>query len=95
MNPIERHPDINVRFEALCRTRRDVILSHMAETDSEYNNLCRARADISMTLKSLLDGINEGELFEAYSDAVYAQETYEQDSIYRQALYDAFEVLTA
>lgn len=91
MGLLDKYPVLVKQFEVLCRTRPDEILAHMIETDSEYESLRRSRADTSMAVKDALDSSEA--LLEAYSDAVYAQEVYELDAIYRQALYDAIDAL--
>ncbi len=45
-----------------------------------------------MALKEALCG--EDALFEAYSDAIYAQETFELDAVYRQAIHDVVNMLS-
>lgn len=93
MEIFERYPDLAKQLEILCQTRRNEILSIMLQTDSVYKKLCQDRADISMTLKNTLIDSKADTLFEKYSDVVYAQEIYELDSIYRQAIYDILKVL--
>ena len=63
----------------------------MVKADAEYEALRRARATASMVLKKVLENSETDALFEAYSDAVYAQEGYELNAVYRQAMYDALE----
>ena len=92
MGNLNKHPEIAARFETLRSTRRDEILSEMVETDKEYNKLRQNRADASMALKAALEGEGQHALLEAYSDAVYAQEVYELDAVYKQALRDAINV---
>ena len=93
MDIFTKHPNVKGAFEALCLTRRDEILTQMLKTDSNYDKLIKKRADSSMALKKSISGTNADILFEAYSDAVYAQEIYELDIIYKQALYDALDLL--
>jgi hypothetical protein len=95
VNINDPHPELRDQFEALCGTRRDEILSHMAQTDDKYEKLRLIRAETSMALKDALERSDLAALFEAYSDAVYAQEIYELDAVYRQALYDAFGTVKA
>lgn len=76
-----KYPELEKQFETLCKTRRNEILSHIVETDNEYENLRCKRADASMALKNALDSTNAGSLLEEYSDAVYEQEIYELDAI--------------
>lgn len=91
MEFLDRYPKLAEQLELLCKTRRDEILAHMIETDKEYEQLRAKRADASMALKNAFYSTDE--LFEEYSDAVYAQEVYELDAVYRQALYDALNAL--
>jgi len=93
MDIFEKYPQLKEVLEMLCQTRRDEILADMVRVDMDYMKLCKDRADTSIALQKSLDGINKGALLEAYSDAVYAQEVYELDTIYRQALYDMLCVL--
>ena len=88
MEILGENQEFTKHFDILCQTRRDEILSHMLENDKEYEKLCKERADISMELKALLSDAKTHDLFEKYSDAVYAQEIYELDAIYRQGLQD-------
>ena len=93
MDIFDKYPELKAKFETLCQTRRDEILSRMVETDSEYDKLSRKRADASMALKEAIDGTDADTLFEIYAGAVYAQEIYELDSVYKQALFDALGTL--
>jgi hypothetical protein len=94
MDTLDRYPGLKEKIEILCRTRRDEILAHMVEADSEYDRLNRERADASMALKNAIDGTDADALFETYSDAVYAQEVYELDAVYKQAtIVDTLETL--
>ena len=93
MDIFDKYPELKKKIEALYELRRNEILSHMVETDDVYNDLCRKRADTSMAVKLALAGIGADALFEEYSDAVYAQEIYELDAIYRRAFYDTVEIL--
>lgn len=93
MDILNRRPELKDTFETLCRTRRDEILAQMVKTDGAYDQISRARADASMALKRAVGGTDADGLFEGYTDAVYAQEAYELDAVYKQALRDALEVL--
>ena len=92
METLDKYPEIAKLLEDLCSTRRDEIIAQMIETDSVYKKLCRERAEASSALKNALD-VDEDELFEKYSDTIYAQEIYEIDAIYRQAFCDAVNIL--
>jgi hypothetical protein len=87
---LHRYPGLQSTFDRLCQTRRDEILAHLTASDSQYDSLRRNRADASM---ALLGALSDDALLEAYSDAVYAQESYELDAVYRLALYDALDAL--
>jgi hypothetical protein len=93
MEILSKNPELANHFNMLCQTRRDEILSQMMENDEQYEKLCKKRADISMELKMLLSDAETDALFEKYSDAVYEQEIYELDAIYRQGLHDALDYL--
>lgn len=93
MNILNRYPELAKQFETLCKIRRNEILSYMIETDAVYENLCHKRADTSMALRDADDGSDADSLLEAYSDAVYAQEVYELDALYRQGFLDALTTL--
>jgi hypothetical protein len=93
MDIIDRYPKLKEKLESLCQTRRDEILACLVDTNSEYEKLNRERADASMALKNAIEGTAADELFEEYSDAVYAQEVYELDVVYRQATIDVLKVL--
>ena len=81
------------KLNTLCPTRRDEILAQMIKTDGKYDKLRKKRAETSMALKKAISSAGADALFESYSDAVYAQEFYELDAIYRQALRDVSEAL--
>lgn len=93
MDVFNRHPELKKLFEENFKTKPYEILTDMLQTDKVYAELCRNRADKSMDLKKLLTDTAADTMFEAYSDAVYAQEVYELDCIYRQAFSDALKIL--
>jgi hypothetical protein len=93
MDIFVRYPELKEKFGTLCQSRRNEILAHMMETDSKYDELSQKRADASMVLKEVIDDTEADVLFEAYSDAVYAQEVYELDAVYKQAFCDALNAL--
>ena len=85
----EQHPILAKRFELLYQTRCSEFLENMLETDSVYACLQRERANASM---ELMDALGDIQLFDKYSDTVYALEIYEHEIIYRQALKDAWDL---
>jgi hypothetical protein len=93
MDITDKHPKLKEKLETLCQTRRDEILSRLVDADREYNELRRKRADASMELKKAIGGTEADELFETYSDTVYAQEVYELDAVYKQATIDVLAIL--
>ena len=92
MDVFEKYPELKKQFEILSQTRRDEILDCMLKTDVEYKAIVQSRTQASMSLKNKLADAESSELFEKYSDAVYAQEVYELDVIYKQAFIDAIAV---
>lgn len=93
MEYFRSHPELEKEMETLCQTRRDEILSQMVESDSEYNELCRKRADASMALNNVLIENKKEYLLEQYSNAIFAQEVYELEAFYKQALIDTVNTL--
>lgn len=92
-NIFEKYPELKDRVELLSQTRRNEILTEMLGADTEYNELCRERADTSMALYNALTAFKLDSLFDKYSDAIFAQECYELDAVYRQAVIDIIEVM--
>jgi len=86
-----QYPEIAEIFNQLYKTRRNEILQEMVETDAQYDALRRTRTKTSMLLRSALP--NGSKLLEAYTDAVFAQECYELDALYRQGFLDTMEIL--
>jgi len=90
MDILVKYPGLKSKLEKLSQTRRDEILNSMLETDSGYKKLTENRVHASMALKNTVAGSKESDMsFEAYSDAVYAQEIYELDAVYMQGFLDA------
>jgi hypothetical protein len=76
--------------EKLSESRVNEILAYLLETDAGYQKLTEKRAQSSMMLKNTIAGSKEADiLFEEYSDAVYAQESYELEIVYKQGFIDA------
>jgi hypothetical protein len=92
MEILINYPAIKEQLESLCRSRRNEILSELLEGDSEYKRLCIERANASMILRKSLDD-KMAKLFEVYSDCLYAQDVFELDLIYRQAIFDTLKIL--
>lgn len=93
MDILSKHPELMKHIEMSSKTRPNEILTDLLQTNESYSGLCRNRADKSMDLKISLAGTAVDDLFEAYSDAVYAQEVFELECIYRQAFLDALYVI--
>ena len=93
MEIFAKYPNLKLkeRLEELYENRRNEILTELLEFD-EYVKLRDERAEASMALREILDE-SGAELFEKYSDAVYAHEIHELDSVYRQAIADALKLL--
>lgn len=91
MDIFEKHPDLEMEFNRLCQTRRNELLQEMVETDGKYDVLRRTRTDASMRLRDAL--ADNHSLLEEYANAVFAQEGYELDALYRQGFLDALQVL--
>ena len=92
MKIFEKYPDLKKRLEALKENRRNEILESLLESNDDYIKLRDERAATSMDLRNALDG-TQVKLFEKYSDSIYAQEIFELDELYRQAISDTLEIL--
>ena len=90
---LNRYPSIKEYFEKFCATRRNEIINKMIEEDIDYQVLTQRRADTSQNIFNVLNDCGRPEHFEAYSNAIYAEEVYELDYIYREAFLDAVEVI--
>jgi len=88
-----RYPSIKVGFEELCATRCYEILDELLRTDTDYQALTQQRANTSQIILDILNNHDAVKQFEAYSSAVYAEEVYELDVIYREAFLDAVEMI--
>jgi hypothetical protein len=93
MKYLEKHPNLREQFDSLGENRRNEILSQLLESDSEYVKLRDERANASSVLRESLSE-TQAELFEKYSDSLYAQDVYELDAVYRQAIYDTLRILS-
>lgn len=93
MDFLEKYPDIKKRLDTLYKNRRNEILSQMLKIDDKYIKLNSKRTNASMALRETLDDTGV-ELFEKYSDSIYAQEVYELDFLYKQAISDTLNLLT-
>lgn len=91
MSILDKFPWLSESFEVLCRTRRDEILQYMVERDELYYALRLERTKTSMLLKGALG--DKDNLLEEYANAVYTQECYELDKLYRQGFLDALIIL--
>ena len=92
MEYLEKYPYLKKPIEAMFENRRNEILNQMLEADSKYLELSKKRAKTSHDLLETLDD-TQAELFEQYSDSIYAQEIYELDSLYKQAVNDTLNLL--
>jgi hypothetical protein len=93
MEFLEKYPALKERLESLYESRSNEILTEMLKTDDKYNQLFENRANTSMALKKSFTEAESNKLLEEYSDTIYEQEIYEQNFLYRQAIYDALSVL--
>ena len=67
---------------------RDDHLGSLLEKNEEYKVLVKGRAEASQALRDVLSGKDAIDLFESYSDAVYAQEIFELEAIYEKGIKD-------
>ena len=93
MDILDKYPELKDKLEKLLHTKRNDILNNMLETDNEYKTLCDERVRTSTELKNMLVGFETDILFEEYSDAIYAQEVYELEAVYKQGFIDAIDNL--
>ena len=87
------HPAFKMAFEGLYKTRRDEILTEMLEIDDCYKKLCQQRADTSSTVFEVMKSSGKVDIFEEYSCAIYEQEIYELEAVYKAAFSDAVDKL--
>jgi len=73
--------------------RKEEIINDLLKSDPTYQALTRRRAETSQAVLDALTAQGKADLFEAYSDAIYAEEVYEQDALYNQSYLDAEEAL--
>lgn len=92
MEFLEKTPALKKQFEALYENRQNEILSEILKKDEGYIKLNNERAEASTALREVLDD-EAMELFEKYSDSLYAHEIYEIDTVYRQAVLDTLTLL--
>jgi hypothetical protein len=90
---LKKYPAIKTSFEDLCDTRREEIINELLMSDTDYQLLTQRRADTSEAVLRILSEQGATDPFESYSDAVYAEEVYELDVIYREAFFDAVETM--
>ena len=88
-----KFPTLKAHFEELCTKRRCEITDELIKTDEEYNSLVKNRAETSQVVLEILAEHGMSDRFEIYSDAVYAEEVYESDVIYKEAFLDAIETM--
>jgi hypothetical protein len=89
----EKYPFLKEGFDERCEMRREEIIDDLLKSDANYRTLTRQRADTSQVVLKILSERGMADLFEAYSDAVYAEEIYEGEMIYKSAFIDAVEMM--
>ncbi|MCL1878990.1 MAG: hypothetical protein FWF80_09030 [Defluviitaleaceae bacterium] len=87
-----KYPFIPEIFEKMSKHRRDEIIAEMLMSDEKYKELTRVRADTSQIVMDTFIGLGREDSFEAYSDAIYAEENYALDALYKEAFLDAVEL---
>jgi len=87
---IEKYPKLAGRIERMLEERWLEILDDLRENDTEYMKLTDKRSECSTALLA----VSETEIFENYSDSIYAQQIYELEKVYAAALEDALDLLT-
>ena len=90
---LKKYPAVKGVFKKMCATRRDEITNMMLESDAKYQGLTHCRAEASRALLDVLTRHSEADKLEAYSDAIYAEEVYELNAVYREAFLDAIEAM--
>ena len=90
---LNRLPEIRADFEVMCSTRRDEITNELLKSDDDFQILMQQRADTSQVVLKILTEHGKADYYESYSNAVYAEEVYEFDMIYREAFLDAVEMI--
>ncbi|MDR0920337.1 MAG: hypothetical protein LBM93_14020 [Oscillospiraceae bacterium] len=93
MEILKKYPQLSKQFDTMYQTRRNEILAKMLENDDEYKKLCQERTNNSMKLKEAIVGSEIDVLFEKYSNSAYAQDIYELDFLYKQAVKDTIDIL--
>ena len=90
MKLIEKYPKLAGRIERMLEERWLEILDDLRENDTEYMKITDKRSECSTALLA----VSETEIFENYSDSIYAQQIYELEKVYEVALEDALDLLT-
>ena len=90
---LSKYPVIENGFKSLCATRYAEIIDELLKSDTDYQMLTQQRAETSQAVLKILSGHGMADHFEAYSDAVYAEEVYELSVIYKEAFLDALELM--
>jgi len=78
------YPKLKAKLDDSVGMGVDNILNFMFESDEKYKHLLKNRAELSMIIKE-----KSGEIFEDYSDAIYALEIYELNAVYKQGFIDS------
>ena len=90
---LNKYPAVSKDFEIMRATRCSEITVELLKSDTDFQKLTQQRTSTSQTvLDALIEHGKEG-LFESYSDAVYAEEVYESNEIYKEAFIDAMEMM--
>jgi len=88
---LSRYPTIKSTFDELYVTRCDEIIDELLEFDENYKLLNQQRADTSQIVLEFMKEHNMAEHFENYSDAMFAEELYVLNAVYKSAFIDAIE----
>jgi len=89
---LDKYPSIELPFSELRVARRNEILEAHLAFNNEYQQLSQRRANISQVISDVMSKHNDTDTFEAYSNAVYAEDVFELDLIYKEAFLDAIEL---
>jgi len=87
-----KYPSLCANLESMCAARCDEITNELLESDTDFQAITKQRANTSQIVMNALNEHGKGELFEAYSDAIYLGEVYELNAIYKEAFFDAIEM---
>jgi len=94
MDILKKHPNIAKQFDEMYKNRLNEILAEMLENDEKYKVLCEKRKKASIALKQAVKATETDKLFEYYSDASLAHDSYELDAVYRKGVEDAVSIFS-